>query len=71
MKPIFPSLIAASATVRLLAKKARVVGMLILAVGFLATPMLMPSAGNAQDAESCEIDGGFERPDGEIGSAKD
>ena len=50
MKPIFPSLIAASAKVRPLAKKARVVGMLILAVGFLATPMLMPSAGNAQDA---------------------
>jgi hypothetical protein len=35
---------------RPLAKKARVVGMLILAVGFLATPMLMPSPGNAQDA---------------------
>jgi hypothetical protein len=47
MKPVFPSLIAASATVRTLAKKARVVGMLVLAVG---TPMLMPSAGNAQDA---------------------
>ena len=46
MRPMFPSLIAASAA----AKKARVVGMLILAVGFLATPMLMPSAGNAQDA---------------------
>jgi hypothetical protein len=50
MKPIFPSLIAASAEVRPLAKKARVVGMLILAVGFLVTPILMPSAGNAQDA---------------------
>lgn len=50
MKPIFPSFIAVSAAVRPLAKKARVVGMLILAVGFLATPMLMPSAGNAQDA---------------------
>jgi Cache 3/Cache 2 fusion domain/LTXXQ motif family protein len=50
MKPIFPSLIAASAAVRPLAKKARVVGMLILAVGFLATPMLIPSAGNAQDS---------------------
>jgi hypothetical protein len=50
MKPIFPSLIAASAEVRPLAKKARVVGMLILAVGLLATPILMPSAGNAQDA---------------------
>jgi len=49
MKPILPSLIATSAAVRPLAKKARVVVMLILAVGFLATPMLMPSAGNAQD----------------------
>ena len=46
MRPMFPSLIAASAA----AKKARVVGMLMLAVGFLATSMLMPSAGNAQDA---------------------
>ena len=50
MKPLFPNLIGAAATVRSLAKKARVVGMLILAVGFLATPMLMPSTGNAEDA---------------------
>jgi hypothetical protein len=50
MKPIFPSLIAATAAVRPLAKKARAVGMLILAVGFLETPMLMPSASNAQNA---------------------
>ncbi|MGC2410627.1 MAG: Cache 3/Cache 2 fusion domain-containing protein [Methyloceanibacter sp.] len=50
MKPIIPSLIAASAAVSPLAKKVLVVGMLVLAVGFLATPMLMPSAGNAQDA---------------------
>jgi hypothetical protein len=50
MNPIFPGLIAASAEVRPLAKKARVVGMLILAVGLLATPILMPSAGNAQEA---------------------
>ena len=50
MKPIFPNLIGASATVRSLAKKARVVGILILAVGFLAIPALMPSVGNAQDA---------------------
>ena len=48
MKPIFQSLIAASATVRPLAKKARVVGMLILAVGPLAS--MLPSTGNAQDA---------------------
>ena len=50
MKPIIPSLIAAPAAVRPLAKSALVVGMLILAVGLLATPMLMPSPGNAQDA---------------------
>ena len=31
-------------------KKAHVIGMLVLAVGFLATPVLMPSDGNAQDA---------------------
>jgi hypothetical protein len=31
-------------------KKAHVIGMFVLAVGFLATPMLMPSVGNAQDA---------------------
>ena len=49
MEPVFASLIAASATGRLLAKKARV-GLLILAVGFLATVLLMPGAGNAQDA---------------------
>jgi hypothetical protein len=46
MRPMFPRLIAASAA----SKKARVVGMLMLAVGFLATPMLVPNAGNAQDA---------------------
>ncbi len=50
MKPIMPSLIAAPTAVRPFAKKALVVGMLVLAVGFLATPMLMPSTGNAQDA---------------------
>jgi hypothetical protein len=50
MKPRVPSLIAASATERPLTKKARVVGVLILAFGLIATPMLMPSAGNAQDA---------------------
>ena len=30
-------------------KKAHVIGMFVLAVGFLATPVLMPSDGNAQD----------------------
>jgi hypothetical protein len=50
MNPIFPRLIAAPAGVRPLAKKTLVVGMLVLAVCILATPMLMPSAGYAQDA---------------------
>ena len=50
MKPMVPSLIAASATERPLTKNARVVGVLILAFGLIATPLLMPSAGNAQDA---------------------
>ena len=31
-------------------KKAHVIGMFVLAVGLLATPVLMPSDGNAQDA---------------------
>ena len=31
-------------------KKAHVIGMFVLAFGFLATPVLMPSVGNAQDA---------------------
>src|SRR6476620_6923371 len=31
-------------------KKAHVIGMFVLAVGLLATPILMPSVGNAQDA---------------------
>jgi hypothetical protein len=50
MKHIISNLMAASTAVRPLAKKVLVVGMLVLAVGFLATSMLMPSAGNAQDA---------------------
>ena len=31
-------------------KKAHVIGMFVLALGFLATLLLMPSIGNAQDA---------------------
>lgn len=49
MKPIISSLIAAPAAVRPLAKRALVVGVLVFAVGFLATSTLIPSAGNAQD----------------------
>src|SRR5215467_743383 len=49
MRPLFPSSIAASAEVRPRATKTRLVCGLIHAVGFLAAPVLMPSAGNAQD----------------------
>ncbi len=52
-------------------QKTHVIGMLVLAVGFLATLLMMPNVGNAQDARSHEIDGGFERPNREIRSAKD
>ena len=31
-------------------KKAHVIGMFVLSVGLLATPVLIPSVGNAQDA---------------------
>ena len=44
------SIFAASATTRLLAKRARVVCVVIVGVGLLSAPMLMPSAGNAQDS---------------------
>ena len=50
MNPMFARLFAAPAAVRPLAKKTLVGGMLVLAVCILATPMLMPSAGYAQDA---------------------
>ena len=49
MKFIIPSFMTASAAVRSLAKTF-VVGMLVVAVGFLATPILIPSAANAEDA---------------------
>ena len=52
-------------------KKTHVIGMLVLAAGFLATPLMMATEGNAQDARVREIDGGFERPNCEFRSAKD
>ena len=52
MKPKVLSLIAASAAVRPISQKTPFVGMLLLAVAFLATPLLMPSAGNAQDIDA-------------------
>jgi hypothetical protein len=65
MKPISPSLIEASAV----AKTARV-GMLILAVGFLATPMLMPSAGNAQDARITKAMAALKEKTAKLGAPK-
>ena len=52
-------------------KKTHVIGMFVLAVGLLATPLVMASEGNAQDARVREIDGGFERPNCEIRGTKD
>ncbi|MGC2408503.1 MAG: Cache 3/Cache 2 fusion domain-containing protein [Methyloceanibacter sp.] len=66
MKPIIPSLIAASAV----AKKTRVVGMLVLAVGFLATPMLIPSAGNAQDARVAKSMAALKEKTAKLGAPK-
>ncbi len=50
MKPLFLSLLAAPPAARPLAKKARVVAMLALAVSTFATLLLGPSTCNAQDA---------------------
>jgi hypothetical protein len=45
--------------------------MCVLAFSFLATSVLMPSVGYAQDARVRKIDDGFETPDREIRSAED
>ena len=70
MKPVFPNLIAASVTVRPLPKKARVVGMLVVAVAFLATPMLMPSAGNAQDTRVAKSMAALKEETAKLGAPK-
>ena len=70
MKPRVPSLIAASATERPLTKKARVVGVLILAFGLIATPMLMPSAGNAQDARVAKSMAALQDQTAKLGAPK-
>jgi Cache 3/Cache 2 fusion domain len=70
MKPITPSFMAASAAVTSLVKKAYVVGMLVLAVGFLATPMLTPSAGNAQDARDAKAMAALKDQTGKLGAPK-
>ena len=70
MKPIILSLIAASAAVRPLAKKVLVVGMLVLAVGVLATPMLMPSAGNAQEVRVVKSMAALKNETAKLGAPK-
>jgi hypothetical protein len=70
MKPIILSLIAASAAVRPLAKKVLVVGMLVLAVGVLATPMLMPSAGNAQEVRVMKSMAALKNETAKLGAPK-
>ena len=50
MKTVSPPLTEVSALVRPCAKQARVAGMLIVAVSFFVTPILISSASNAQDA---------------------
>jgi hypothetical protein len=70
MKPIILSLIAASAAVRPLAKKVLVVGMLVLAVGVLATPVLMPSAGNAQEVRVMKSMAALKNETAKLGAPK-
>jgi hypothetical protein len=64
------SLIAASASVRLLAKKVPVVGMLVLAIGFLATSMLIPSVGSAQSDKVNASMTAMQAKTGKLGAAK-
>jgi hypothetical protein len=70
MKPLFPSLIAASAEVRPRATKTRLVCGLILAVGFLATPVLMPTAGNAQDTRVAKSMAALKEKTAKLGAPK-
>jgi hypothetical protein len=70
MKPIILSLIAASAAVRPLAKKVLVVGMLVLAVGVLATPMLMPRSGNAQEVRVVKSMAALKNETAKLGAPK-
>lgn len=50
MQPLTLSLIAAEAAERPRARSVLVAGIIALALGFLASSLLVPSAGNAQDA---------------------
>ena len=51
-------------------KKAHVIGMFILAFGFLAPPVLMPSVGNAQDARVAKSMKALKDQTAELGAPK-
>ena len=70
MRPLFPSLIAASAEVRPRATKTRLVCGLILAVGFLAAPVLMPTTGNAQDTRVAKSMAALKEKTAKLGAPK-
>jgi hypothetical protein len=71
MQPITLNLIAAPAAARPRARSRLVARIIALALGFLASSLLVPSTGNAQDARVGKIHGGPESGHGEIGSAED
>ena len=51
-------------------KKAHVIGMFVLAFGFLATPVLMPSVGNAQDARVAKLMAALKDKTAKLGAPK-
>lgn len=70
MKTVSPRLTEVSAIVRPFAKQARVAGILILAVSFFVTPVLMSSAGNAQDARVAKSMAALQGQTAKLGSPK-
>jgi len=70
MKPVFPNLIAASVTVRPLANKAHIACVLVLTIGFLSTPVLMPSAGNAEDTRIAKAMAALKQKTAKLGEPK-
>jgi len=61
MKPKFPNLISA---------KARLLASTLLAIGFLAIPLLLPSVGNAQDARVAKSMAALKDKTAKLGMAK-
>src|SRR4029078_1840054 len=51
-------------------KRAHVIGMFVLSVGLLATPVLMPSVGNAQDARDAKSMAALEVQTTKLGAPK-